>query len=308
VHTLGRHGIGYDQPITITQRQPGAAIEGALRQTLAPIQQIFTDTHGYSAWAMGLAKHVGYDLCPRLKGFPDRRLHVPRGNRIRIPESLKDVVLADISIEHIENGWAEFSAVCDAVAAGRISAVLACERFGSASRGERAYKAGHAYGLLLRTLHLCDTLTLEEFRRETLRALNHNERTHSLQRQIRRDGASSRRGRRAEELIAQSGALALVTNLVMAWNTHQMQATLDCWRAEGRQIDLRILHPSRRWASRASILAAFWSSLSSGIGRDCCRRARHRRLRWSRKKATDYPLRLLRLMGSSGIHTALRTN
>jgi hypothetical protein len=85
---------------------------------------------------------------------------VPRGNRIEIPETLKDVVLADISIEDIENGWAEFSAVCDAVAAGRISAVLACERFGSASRGEKAYKAGHAYGLLLRTLHLCDTLTL----------------------------------------------------------------------------------------------------------------------------------------------------
>jgi TnpA family transposase len=242
VHTLGRHGIGYDQPITITQRQPGAAIEGALRQTLAPIQQIFTDTHGYSAWAMGLAKHVGYDLCPRLKSFPDRRLHVPKGNRIEIPESLKDVVLADISIEDIENGWTEFSAVCDAVVAGRISAVLACERFGSASRGEKAYKAGRAYGLLLRTLHLCDTLTLEEFRRETLRALNHNERTHSLQRQIRHDGSGSRRGRRTEELIAQSGALALVTNLVMAWNTHQMQATLDRWRAQGRQIDPQILH------------------------------------------------------------------
>jgi len=40
--------------------------------------------------------------------------------------------------------------------------------------------------------------------------------------QIRRDGAGSRRGRRTEELIAQSGALALVTNLVMAWNTHHM--------------------------------------------------------------------------------------
>jgi Tn3 transposase DDE domain len=96
--------------------------------------------------------------------------------------------------------------------------------------------------LLLRTLHLCDTLTLEEFRRETLRALNHNERTHSLQRQIRRDGAGSRRGRRAEELIAQSGALALVTNLVMAWNTHQMQVTLDRWRKQNREIDPQILH------------------------------------------------------------------
>jgi TnpA family transposase len=101
VHTLGRHGIGYDQPITITQRQPGAAIEGALRQTLAPIQKIFTDTHGYSAWAMGLSKQCGYDLCPRLKSFPDRRLHVPKGGRIKIPESLKGVVLADISIEDI---------------------------------------------------------------------------------------------------------------------------------------------------------------------------------------------------------------
>ena len=79
-----------------------------------------------------------------LKSFPDRRLHVPKGNRIKIPESLKDVVLADISIEDIENGWTEFCAVCDAVAAGRISAVLACERFGSASRGEKSYKAGHA--------------------------------------------------------------------------------------------------------------------------------------------------------------------
>ena len=191
---------------------------------------------------MALSKQQGFDLCPRLKGFRDRRLHVPRGKQIKIPESLRDVVLADISIDNIEKGWAEFNAVCDAVAAGRTSAVLACERFGSAARGEKAYKAGHAYGLLLRTLHLCDTLTLDDFRRETLRALNHNERTHTLQRQIRRAGVGSRRGRRTEELVAQSGALSLVTNLVMAWNTHQMQHTLDQWRTEGRDIDLQILH------------------------------------------------------------------
>ena len=69
-----------------------------------------------------------------------------------------------------------------------------------------------------------------------------NERTHTLQRQIRRAGVGSRRGRRAEELIAQSGALSLVTNLVMAWNTHQMQLTLGRWCAEGRDIDPQILH------------------------------------------------------------------
>jgi hypothetical protein len=52
----------------------------------------------------GTVQQYGYDLCPRLKSFPGRRLHVPKGDGIKIPESLKDVVLADISIEDIENG------------------------------------------------------------------------------------------------------------------------------------------------------------------------------------------------------------
>ena len=33
-----------------------------------------------------------------------------------------------------------------------------------------------------------------------------------------------------------------MTNLVMAWNTHQMQATLDRWRVQNREIDPQILH------------------------------------------------------------------
>jgi hypothetical protein len=73
---------------------------------------------------------------------------------------------------------------------------------------------------------------------EILRLLNHDVRTHTLQRQIRRAGTASRRGRRAEELSAQSGALALVTTLVITWNTHALQATLNRWHAEvGKKID-----------------------------------------------------------------------
>jgi TnpA family transposase len=242
VHTLARRGIAYDQPLAVTRRQDGAAIEGALRQTVMPIRRVMTDTHGYSAFGMGLAKFVGIDLCPRLKSFRDRRLHIPRDGRVKVPEELKPVCLADVSLEAIVEGWPDLSTIADAVAGGRLSAVLACERNGTAARGQRAYRAGHELGLLLRTLHQCDTLTIPDFRRATLRLLNDNERTHTLQRQIRRAGSRSRRGRRSEELGAQSAALALVTNLVMAWNTHQMQATLERWRSAGqRQMDPGIL-------------------------------------------------------------------
>jgi len=242
VHTLARHGIAYDQPIPITRRQDGAAIEGALRQSVMPIRRVMTDTHGYSAFGMGLGKFVGVDLCPRLKSFRDRRLHIPRGGRVKVPDVLKAVCLADVSLPAIIEGWPDMSDIADAVVGGRLSAVLACERHGTAARGQKGYRAGHELGLLLRTLHQCDTLSIPDFRRATLRLLNDNERTHTLQRQIRRAGSRSRRGRRAEELSAQSGALALVTNLVMAWNTHQMQATLDRWRITGeRKVDATLL-------------------------------------------------------------------
>ncbi|KVM77224.1 hypothetical protein WJ60_30160 [Burkholderia ubonensis] len=35
------------------------------------------------------------------------------------------------------------------------------------------------------------------------------------------------RGRRRDEMVAISGSLTLLTNLVIAWNTQRMQATVD---------------------------------------------------------------------------------
>ena len=161
---------------------------------------------------------------------------------MKVPDVLKPVCLADVSLPAIIEGWSDMSDIADAVVGGRLSAVLACERHGTAARGQKGYRAGHELGLLLRTLHQCDTLSIPDFRRATLRLLNDNERTHTLQRQIRRPGSRFRRGRRMEELGAQSGALALATNLVMAWNTHQMQATLDRWRTTGeRKVEAVVL-------------------------------------------------------------------
>jgi hypothetical protein len=125
---------------------------------------------------------------------------------------------------------------------GRLSATMAIELQGAALRGEPGFRAGHAHGLLLRTNDLLRSYTDADYRREKLRYLNHNERTHQLQRQIRHAGSGSTRGRRGEELAAQSHCLALCTNLVMAHNTSCLQRTLDTWRkGSGRRIDSSIL-------------------------------------------------------------------
>jgi TnpA family transposase len=240
VHTHGWQGIFSDRSIMITQRQVGPAIGGILGQELSKIARVYTDTHGFSAYGGSLAWTVGMLLCPRLKNHNDRRLHVPSG--IRTPEKLKDVVLPDISLKTIEKGWAGHMKVADAVMSGRLSATAAIGMQGAARHGDASFRAGHAHGLLLRTNDLLRSYTDPDYRREKLRYSNHNERTHQLQRQIRKAGSGSTRGRRDEELSAQSHCLALCTNLVMAHNTSSLQRTLNAWRkTSGRQIDAGIL-------------------------------------------------------------------
>ena len=136
----------------------------------------------------------------------------------------------------IKNGYADLVALADAVAAGKLSAVTACQRHGTAARTRKAYRSGRALGLLLRTIHLCETATNEPFRRETQRLLNHGELVHALQRQIRRAGFGTRRGMRSEELIAQSGSLTLITNVVLAHNTQELQGIMDRRARSGNSI------------------------------------------------------------------------
>ena len=90
-HVLDQWGIIYDQPIVLGQRQAGPAIEGMVRQTAAAeIERLAVDTHGYTDFAMALAKLLGFDLCPRLKSLRERRLHIPPG--MRVPDEIESIV------------------------------------------------------------------------------------------------------------------------------------------------------------------------------------------------------------------------
>jgi hypothetical protein len=57
--------------------------------------------------------------------------------------------------------------------------------------------------------------------------LNQGEAVHSLQRAIHNGMITAKHGRTTEQLGAISGALTLLANIVMAWNTHRIQAVID---------------------------------------------------------------------------------
>ncbi len=225
-HVLDQWGILYDQPIVLNRRQAGAAIEGALRQRqIGQLERVAVDTHGFTHFAMTLAKVVGFDLCPRLARLKRRRLYLPRG--IDVPPILQPIVAQTVSRRAIRRGWDGLLRLGASVKHGWYPATEALDRFGSAAAGDPVYEAGDEMGKLLRTLYLCDYLSNPVFRTDILDLLNQGEAVHSLQRAIHNGGITAKHGRTTEQLAAISGALTLLANIVMAWNTHHLQAAID---------------------------------------------------------------------------------
>jgi TnpA family transposase len=225
-HVLDQWGILYDQPIVLNRRQAGAAIEGALRQRqVNQLERVAVDTHGFTHFGMALAKCVSFDLCPRLARLKKRRLYLPKG--LDIPPILQPIVAETVSRRAIGRGWDGFLRLGASVKHGWYPATEALDRFGSAAAGDPVYETGDALGKLLRTLYLCDYLSNPVFRVEILDLLNQGEAVHSLQRAIHNGTITAKHGRTTEQLGAISGALTLLANIVMAWNTHRMQAVID---------------------------------------------------------------------------------
>jgi TnpA family transposase len=129
----------------------------------------------------------------------------------------------------IEKHWDTLVHLAASVMNGNASAVAALARFGSAARGDPIYEAGVQLGRLLRTAFLADYFVKDAFRNELRRVLNRGEAVNALKRAIYTGRVSPAQAKRTEEMQAVADALSLLANIIMAWNTTQMQAVLDRW-------------------------------------------------------------------------------
>ncbi len=218
-HLSDQWTLIHDQPLVLNQRQAGAALEGALRHDGGSLEKVAVDTHGVTHFSMGLGKLLGFDICPRLARLADRKLYVFKDTKV--PRPLEQIVSRTLSRRAIALGWDGLLRLAASTQGGWCSAVWAIERHSSASIGMPVYNAGETLGKLQRSVFLCDYFGRPAFRQEIQRLLSQIESMHTLQRAIHNGPISPRRGRTREQMAAISGALTLLTNIVIAWNAHQ---------------------------------------------------------------------------------------
>lgn len=110
------------------------------------IERIAVDTHGYTDFAMGLARLLGFELCPPLKSLSNHMLYVLKG--FVILDNTESIVRTTLNLSMIEAQWDELVRVVASVKSGKMTATTVLKRFGSVATGDPLYRVGKALGRL----------------------------------------------------------------------------------------------------------------------------------------------------------------
>ena len=218
----GFHGI----VIPGTLRDSIYVLEGLLEQQtgLRPTE-IMTDTTGASDMVFGLFWLLGYQFSPRLADAGEARFW--RVDRDANYGPLDELASHCVTTGRMEHHWDDMLRVTGSL---KLGAIQASELIRSLLKSERPSSLALAImevGRINKTVYLLNFVDDEGYRRRILTQLNRTEKRHDLARVICHGRRGELRKRYRDGQEDQLGALGLVVNAVVLWNTVYMQDALD---------------------------------------------------------------------------------
>lgn len=214
------------------------------QQTSLRPKELMTDTSGYSDVVFGLFWLLGYQFSPRLADAGEARLwRLAPGADYGVLDKL---ARSSVKTELIEQNWDDMLRVAGSLKLGTVSAL---EIMRTLHRGKKPSTLARALGELGRvskTLYLLNYVDDEDYRRRILTQLNRGESRHSLARAVFYGRRGELRQAYREGQEEQLGALGLVVNVLVLWNTYYIDVALSYLKKQGEtltQEDIARLSP-----------------------------------------------------------------
>ena len=201
------------------------------QQTELHPTRIMTDTGAYSDVIFGLFRLLGYRFSPRLADIGGTRFwridpHADYGE-------LNAISRHRVSTRRMAAHWDDFLRLAGSLKLGRVPATGIMRTLQVGDRPTELALALAEYGRVDKTIHSLTFIDDENQRRATLLQLNRTEGRHSLARAIFHGKRGELRQRYREGQEDQLGALGLVLNIIVLWNTIYIDAALAQLRKEG---------------------------------------------------------------------------
>lgn len=225
---VGFHGI----VIPGTLRDSLFILDGLLEQItgLQPVE-LMADTAAYSDVVFGLFWLLGYQFSPRLADLGEARFW-RMGPKADCGE-LSRLAIQKIKTKLIIRNWDDLLRVAGSLKMGKLSASELMRTLQCGKRVTTLAKAIAEVGRVAKTLYLLAYIDDEAYRRRIQIQLNRGESRHNLARTVFHGQRGELRQRYREGQEEQLGALGLMVNMIVLWNTLYMDAALSQLRLDG---------------------------------------------------------------------------
>jgi TnpA family transposase len=227
----GFHGI----VVPGTLRDSLFILEGLLEQqtSLRPTELI-SDTAGYSDAVFGLFWLLGYQFSPRLADLGELRFW--RVDPAADYGALDGLARQRVNLDLIARHWDDLLRIAGSLKQGAIAASELMRLLQSGSRPSGLARAVAELGRIVKTVFLLSYIDDIHYRRRVLTYLTRHEGRHRLGRATFHGQRGELRQRYREGQEDQLGALGLVMNAIILWNTLYMDRALAALEAAGAQL------------------------------------------------------------------------
>ena len=181
-----------------------------------------SDTAGYTDTVFGVFHLLGYQFSPRIADIGGARFW--RVDRKADYGVLDELASNRINIRLIAEHWDDLLRLAGSLKLGVVRAAGLTRTLQTNDHPTRLARALQELGRLVKTVYLLRFIDDASYRRRILIQLNRGEGRHQLARVIFHGKRGELRQRYREGQEDQLGALGLVVNLVVLWNTSTLRS------------------------------------------------------------------------------------
>jgi len=218
-------------------------VPGTLRDSLALLSvlleqetalqptEVMTDTGAYTDVMFGIFHLLGFQFSPRLADIGGTRFW--RVDPKADYGALDSLARHRVKMPLVVQNWDDLLRLAGSLKLGTVQAAGLIRTLQTNDRPTKLARALEEWGRVVKSLYLLSYIDDEAYRRRILVQLNRGEGRHQLARAVFHGKRGELRQRYREGQEDQLGALGLVVNVIVLWNTIYMDAALNQLRAEG---------------------------------------------------------------------------
>lgn len=232
-HISDQYSPFYTQPITATARDATYVLDGLLyHQSDLTIEEIYTDTAGFTDHVFALCHLLGIRFAPRIRDLPDKKLATIE--QPALYKALAPLIGNRSNLRAIEKHWDTMLRLACSIKSGTATASLLIRKL--AAQHTSLATALRELGRIERTLFLLDYVEQPKLRLQILMGLNKGEARNALAKAVFFYRRGELMDRTWEEQYNSASGLNLVVAAIILWNTVYLAKAIAHLKHQGEII------------------------------------------------------------------------